>query len=280
MEQRDAQDVTPIVTEHWSRHSPQFFELDELPEALIEGPDPFADTMGRVVSRDDETGAATLKLRLSPGWSLPTSALGGLVEFVVLEGELGVGSERVGAGGVASLPPGTGDGVGSVSGAEAFVFWNPAAAPSDQAEARVTSIWREPWQQGRPTGLPFGRMFKSLRHPDATEGEVQGGPNGCLRLTQWLAGYTAPQEHVHSVWEELIFFASDWLVPERDGVARGGSYLGNPAGLWHGPVVTLRGVLAIVHSTEQLDLTQREYDGADELVSRYLEGGSLQLPAS
>ena len=158
------------------------------------------------------------------------------------------------------------------------MFWNPAPRPSEAAGLRVTSIWREPWQQGRLTGLPFGRMFKSLRLPDATEGAVQGGPNGCLRLTQWLAGYAAPQEHVHSVWEELIFLAGDWLVPERDGVARGGSYLGNPAGLWHGPVVTARGVLAIVHSTEQLDLTQRDRDDADELVARYLEGGSLEVP--
>ena len=263
------------MPELWSRESPQFFEVGDLPLGKIDGPDAFADVSGRMLSRDSRSGGATLKVSLPAGWSLPPAVAGGLVELFVLEGELLVDAQRAGAGGFVSLPSGTAAEVVSPSGAEAFVFWNPAAVIDESASARLTSVWQEPWQQGRLTGLPFGRMFKPLRHPDKTEGDLQGGPNGCLRLTQWLAGYAAPQEHVHSVWEELIFLGGDWLVPERDDVARAGSYLGNPAGFWHGPVATSRGVLAIVHSTKELDLTTRDYDGADALVSRYLEEAPL-----
>ena len=214
------------MTAYWSRQSPQFFQLGELPVQRIEQPDPFADTTGRLVSRvHRRERCIALGRRRSAG---------------VLES--GLEAERGGraprhehlAGTVAARAP---------------------DRPAVRADVQVASAPRQ-----------------RLRGP------CRAGPNGCLRLTQWLAGYAAPQEHVHSVWEELIFLAGDWLVPERDGVTRGGSYLGNPAGLWHGPVVTARGVLAIVHSTEQLDLTQRDRDDADELVARYLEGGSLEVP--
>jgi hypothetical protein len=94
---------------------------------------------------------------------------------------------------------------------------------------------------------------------------------------QWLPGFVAPKEHVHSTWEELVFLQGDWFEPR--GVVAPGTFLGNPAGWWHAPVTTRDGALALVHATAPLDLEQRERPGGEAFCREYLDRASwLELP--
>ncbi len=264
------------MSEHVARGESQFFNIYELPWEASGDPDILAGLDRRLVSRDSATGAATLMVRIPPGWQGLTDA-DATVEFFMLEGDLGVDDERLKVAGYAFVPPGAGSvRLSSQRGAQAHVFWTPGME-IDLGAVRTTSFWDEPWQEGLLNQLP--QRWKSLRLPDPGDGPVHGSPSGLLRVMQWLPGFMAPMVHVHSVWEEVIFLSGDWISGDHGAVAPG-TYLSNPPGYWHAPVSTRTGALAIVHADRPLDLTQRDCEGGPELTRAYLDEMSmLEAPA-
>jgi hypothetical protein len=59
-------------------------------------------------------------------------------------------------------------------------------------------------------------------------------------------------------------------MPDR-GVIAPGSYLGNPAGLQHGPMVTQFGSLILVHTDEPISQPAWRCEGAQEFANGYRE---------
>ena len=262
---------------HWARDDdPAFFSVFELPwrpaeEELVAGLEQ------RLISRGAGTGGSTSLVRLPAGWrGRPVEAT---VELFVVEGSVSLGGASHGVGGYFWLPGGRGSAeLASETGAHAYVFWTPSMDIAGQTEPRTR----------RASGTSRGRRVcstgtcrsggESLRLPDSGEG-AHGGPGGLLRVMQWLPGFVAPKEHLHSTWEELVFLQGDWFA-ER-GVVAPGSFLGNPGGWWHAPVTTRDGALALVHARAPLDLEQRECPGGEEFCRAYLERASwLELPAT
>ena len=260
-----------------SRAEPQFFNVYDLPWEIVETVGLLAGLEQRMISHDTETGASTHMARIRPGWHTDTGGLGVAVEFVVVEGQLAVDGQLLKVGGYARIPAVLGSvPIESELGCQAYVFLSSDPEAESEATVRTTSFWDEPWEEGLLNKLP--QRWKSLRLPDPGDGPVHGGPRGLLRVMQWLPGFIAPMEHVHSVWEELIFLSGDWIAGEWGAVAPG-SYLSSPAGFWHAPVSTRTGALAIVHSDLPLDLTQRDCEGGPELTRAYLDETSmLELP--
>jgi hypothetical protein len=264
----------PVVSMR-ARSEPQFFNIGHLEWEVRGAPAAVEGLTFRTLSRDNQTEAATLFVRFPPGWRKVVRTDEATTEVFLLSGDLALEDQRVGSCGYIVVPRnGTSVTLDSERGAEGILWWSPTLPAVDGARPRVTSAWDEPWHEGVLTGLPYGRRFKVLRDGDILEGPVQGGPSGFLRLNHWIAGYAAPNEHKHGVWEELIFLHGDWLTLER-GLVASGSYIGNPPGWWHGPLASRFGALALVHSDRPLDLTLREHDGGAEFTERYLHSASL-----
>ncbi|MQA92046.1 MAG: hypothetical protein GEU90_17780 [Gemmatimonas sp.] len=263
------------TADHTSRRTPQFFDVRALERSNGQSLAGLGSTEHRLLSQDEASDAFTALVQLPTGWQLDHRPPAGVFEFFVLTGELVVEGDAVGSGGYVYLPPGAeGIDIRSGVGATAFVWSSSQLQPSPSPDLRVTSVWDQPWNSGRLTGLPDGRRFKSLRPDDVLDGPVQGGVNGFLRLTHWAPGYVAPNKHKHSVWEELIFLSGDWMTVER-GIVSSGSYIGNPPEWWHGPLVSRFGALALVHSDRALDLTVTAVEGGAEFADRCLRSSSL-----
>ena len=118
--------------------------------------------------------------------------------------------------------------------------------------------------------MTHGSIAKSLRMPevDVASGLEHGGPGGMLRLIMLPPGYADPQEHKHNCWEGLVFLTGDLLMPPR-GIIGPGTYLGNPAEFWHGPMVTQFGCIVLVQTEEPVVQPPRPYEGAQELANGY-----------
>jgi hypothetical protein len=261
------------VAEHWRRDKPQFFNVHALPWAsggqrLLDG----CDT--RVVSHDPDSADTTYMVRLVAGWRAVQLTAEAGIEFFVLEGDLSVEGRRVGAGGYAFLPPGSGEAeLCSTTGAQALVFWNPSMRHTYGGELQVRRVWQEPWQHAEMPNTIHGAMFKSLRLPDPADGAVHGGVEGAVRLFLFTPGFSDPREHVHSVWEEMIYLTGDMMMPDR-GVLAPGSYMGNPADFWHAPMICHQGAVLLFHNRDPIDMDLREYPCGEELADRYRDSAS------
>ena len=201
------------------------------------------------------------------------------LELFVLEGDVALDGERVGAGGYVSVPRGSGSvDLRSAAGAQAIVYWTPAAAVVAGAVPRVTRVQHEPWQVQKMEAMPHGPLSKSLRLPDNMEGAVHGGAGGILRLVMLPPGWADASEHVHWVWECLVFLAGDLAMPGR-GILAQGSYLGNPAGYIHGPMASQTGALILVQTDEPVSQPAWRKPGAQNFANGYRDARSWLEPS-
>ena len=262
-----------------SREEPQFFNIHELEWAGAGEPALLHGIDAKPLSSDGDGASTTTMVRLPPGWRASESAADATIEFFVLEGNLAINGTPVGAGGYAFLPRG---GRGDVElrsehGAQAVVFWNATMAPEHGEDIQVRKLWQEPWNASvMPTAL-HGAMHKSLRLPDVGDGEIHGGPGGVVRVVILTPGFLDAREHVHTVWEEMLFLCGDLLMPDR-GVIAPGSYLGNPADFWHAPMITQRASIMLLQTTAPIDQVARDFDGGQEMAERYLDTESWLAP--
>ena len=96
-------------------------------------------------------------------------------------------------------------------------------------------------------------------------------PRGMLRLHLITPGYPSVQEEVHeNCWEEILFLAGDLLMPRR-GWGGPGTLLVNPAGYPHGPYVSQKGILLLVHSTSPMPAADTDFPAGPEICRHYLE---------
>ena len=267
------------MRDHTSRTEDQFYNIHEL------GWQPARDVRvldrvdAKLLSRNAEGASATLMARLPAGWQATELADEATVEFFVLEGSLAVNGDSVGAGGYAYLPRDSGAAeLASAPGAQVVVFWNAEMDSAHGTEIVLRRVWQEPWNVSKMPGALHGAMHKSLRLPDVGDGEIHGGPGGLVRLVILTPGYLDDREHVHKIWEEMIFLGGDLLMPNR-GVIAPGSYLGNPADFWHAPMITQRSSVMLLQTTAPIDQVPREFAGGREMSERYLDSESwLEQP--
>jgi hypothetical protein len=258
----------------WSREEPQFFNAFELDWEAASDPRSLHSVESRLLSREQDGSGLSMMVKLEPGWKSVELAEDATIEFVVLEGDLLVGGERLRAGGFAYVPQGVGSvELSSDTGAQAIVFWNVDLPREHGTELTVRRVVDEPWNMSvMPTAL-HGAMHKSLRLPDAGDAELHGGPGGGVRVVILTPGFCDDREHVHSVWEEMLFLGGDLIMPER-GILAPGSYLGNPADFWHAPMITQRSSFMLLQMTKPIDMEIREYPGGREMAEAYLDGAS------
>ena len=93
----------------------------------------------------------------------------------------------------------------------------------------VAMGWRGPEHQ------PEDVRIRWLRQDD----------DGTVFLVGMLAGYTAPLEEVHPVYEESFKISGDLMLGRR-GVVKPGGYFFRSPGVWHGPLYSRTGNLSII----------------------------------
>lgn len=271
------------------RHVAQFFRIDDVPHAAVAEPESLVDCSASLLSHDARTGQRTLVVDIPAGWSAPMGGAEGALELLILEGSLTVGGRHLGAGGFVALPTGCEQlRVAARRASRGVVIWSPHFAPDDYYDSvpRVVRTVDLPWE---PTVFPAelqapGRLHgvrsKSLRLPDPVRGDVHGGPKGLLRIVNLVAGFVGDhrQESHPGCWEEIIWLAGDFFMPGT-GRQAAGSYVGNPSHHRHGPLLTQRGCILLVHTDAPADFCFHDPPIPASLISAYMEGVSwLEAP--
>ncbi|MCY4087967.1 MAG: DUF4437 domain-containing protein [Actinomycetia bacterium] len=262
------------MADHTSREQPQLYNVHELEWQPHSEVPALAGVSARLLSKDADGASMTVMAKLPAGWRAVEHADEATVELFVLEGGLAVNGEEVGAGGYVYLPRQTGSAeLRSAGGAQVVAFWNAQLDAIHGTEIALRRVWQEPWIASSMPGALHGAMHKSLRLPDVGDGKIHGGPGGLVRLVILTPGFLDDREHVHSVWEEMLFLGGDLLMPNR-GVIAPGSYLGNPAEHWHAPMITQRSSIMLLQTTAPIDQVPREFPWGREMAERYLDSES------
>ena len=235
---------------HRNRDAPQFFDVWTLAWEKISGPEFFHNLDVRVMSDRPETGDGTYMIKAPAGWQHTERADEGALEMFVVEGDVTANGRTIGAGGYVAAPLDCGEvEMSSASGFQAYVFWNATWVKGYYYDNKpyIAKVWEIDWILTEMPGLRHGIMHKSLRWPDPAEGLFHGGPGGMLRFIHMAPGFGEPRQEVHwDCWEEMVWLAGDLLMPER-GMHAPGSFLANPPGLKHGPLLTSKGSLLMLH---------------------------------
>lgn len=268
----------------------QFFRIHDVPPAPVLEAGALSGCTGRLLSHNPRTGQRTIVVDIPAGWSASVGGETGTLELLILDGSLDVGGEKLGAGGFVAVPTGCAPlFVRCLGAAHAVAIWSPHFAPGDYYDAapRVVRTVDLPWE---PTVFPAelqtpGRLHgvwsKSLRLPDPVRGDVHGGPKGLLRIVVLVGGFVGDhrQESHPGCWEEIIWLSGDFFMPGT-GRQAAGSYVGNPSFHRHGPLLTQRGCILLVHTDAPADFCFHEPPMTAELIGSYMDGVSwLQDPA-
>ena len=194
----------------------------------------------KVLSRDSETGALSLLLRIPAGWSLPAGALACDEEFLVLEGGLEIGAVHYGPFGYAHWPAGHDAGARvSADGAVMLAFFSatPQAGPAGPVDpARLVSHVDA-----------FSVTYTGNFHPEfpAGAGRKLLFVDPYTGDTSWLLGTLpmrwAERAEVHPVVEEMYLLAGE--SHGNRGVMKPGAYFWRPPHIPHGPYGTITGNL-------------------------------------
>ena len=273
---------------HWDRTEPQFYNVWDLEWGTSNDSSFFDGVETRTMSKNPDTGSGTYMVKFPPGWSHMVTGDDATLEMFIVDGDVTANGELLGAGGFVAVPKNHGAAdLSSEGGAQAYVFWNPVW-PDDyyyDNQVQIIKVWEMEWITSVMPGLRHGIMHKSLRWPDPAEGLLHGGPGGMLRFIMMAPGFGEPRQEAHfDCWEEMVWLNGDLLMPER-GLHSAGSFLANPPGLKHGPLLTSKGSLLMLHcdtpmGAEFYDL--RDAEGVEigtELKRAFQDGESwLKLP--
>ncbi len=198
------------------------------------------DVQVKVLSEDDETGAASLLVRYPSGWSRPAGVRGADEEFLVLEGGLQVGDVAYGHLAYAHWPAGFAAKARSAAQetvALTFFSGDPGRpAPHTYDPARLV-------QRLDAYAVPYTGKFHPEFPPGAGRKVLFTDP--VTEETSWILG-TLPlrwaersEEHDHV---EEMYLLSGESHGDR-GVMRPGAYFWRPGLIPHGPYGTLTGNL-------------------------------------
>ena len=266
------------------RNVAQFFRIDDVPSAPVSDPGQLDGCEGRLLSGNPATGQQTLLLEMPGGWAAPVGGRSGTLELLILQGGLLVDGNRLGAGGFVAVPTGSAPlNLECLEAVRGIAIWSPHFEVGDYYDSapHVERTIDLPWE---PTVFPAelqapGRLHgvwsKSLRRPDPVRGDVHGGAKGLLRMVVLVAGFVGDhrQESHPGCWEEIIWLSGDFFMPGT-GRQAAGSYVGNPRHHRHGPLLTQRGCILLVHTDAPADFCFHEPPMTAELIASYLDGVS------
>ena len=207
-----------------------------------------------MLSRDAESGSATVLLRYPPGWQRPEAeSLNVMEEFYVLSGALQIGAEIYTDHSYACLPKGfVREGMASRSGAVVLTMWprEPQASPANKEAAQFDAtllVQRHDcrakglngWEQNTHSRYLPGTGVQTLRK-DPYSGEI-------TILYSALPFRFMEKRWTHEHVQEMYMLAGEYSINDV-GVLRPGGYAWwNPKQL-HGPYGSLTGFMMIVRS--------------------------------
>jgi hypothetical protein len=208
----------------------------------------------KALSRDLDTGAASLLVRYPSGWAAPAPApLAAAEELFVLEGMLELDGRRYGQDCYGWFPPGWRHAVRAApDGAVALAFYGaePTCTPGapetgrPRAEGELIDAFALPWLTDGSEGVFGGEGHRwKLLHgsPDRGSATMLIASSPHLHPQRWLA----PQE-IHSCGEEMFLLSGDFLC--NAGPMSAGAYVWRPPGVAHGPYASRGGNLALLRT--------------------------------
>jgi hypothetical protein len=218
-------------------------------EALQDGP--WFGAFRRILSEDDQTGATTAIYDTHALWDADLSAETGLLEVLVVEGDVIAHGVRVGRGGyVRAEDAAQLQGLQSLGSARLLVLHDPSfEAPGGARPVAVVDTERLPYQHPG-LGGPAGITVKMLN------ADLSRGPLTLLAAN--VARYGSGPEF-HSCPEELYVLGGD--VTGRYGTMIEGSYFWRPEFINHGPYWSETGLLCLLRGHG--DLYAYWHDDAD-----------------
>jgi len=212
-----------------NRDKSEFFHISESETQSLVEPKVFFNCLGKSLSLDNKTGQISELVELPSEWKGKHDSEVGTLEIFVLKGSLICDLQVLGAGSFLAIPIGSG----------IFVAQN---------YDRNWSVTEFPGEISSSNQL-HGVLSQSLRWPDPIVDGIHGASNGLLRLVCIAPGFIGDnrQESHPDCWEEIFWLAGDFFMPGT-GLQAPGSYLTNPPGHIHGPLVSQRGSVMLVHT--------------------------------
>ena len=212
----------------------------------------------KTLSRDPDSGAASLLVRYPSGWSAPAPGpLGTTEELFVLDGLLVLDGRRYGQDCYGWFPPGRRHAVRTApDGAVALQFFGaepecgsgaprPARpAAEGEGDGELIDSFALEWSadDGNDAFGGAGRRCKVLR------GSLAGGSATVLIASPphlHPPGWRGAQE-IHGCAEEMFLLSGDLVSPV--GPMTAGAYCWRPPGLAHGPYASRGGNLALLRT--------------------------------
>jgi hypothetical protein len=158
-------------------------------------------------------------------------------------------------------------------------FGTPSFESSDgPGQVTVKHETRDEW-------VAMGWRGEEAQPSDVRIRWLRQDDDGIVFLVGMLAGYTAPMEEVHPVYEESFKIAGDLMLGRRGVVKPGGYFFRSPE-TWHGPLYSRTGNLSIIRkngfgSTDYRDPVAGTLDelipsfyGSDPDSAPSLQGGA------
>lgn len=181
----------------------------------------------KVLSHDSDSGASSRLVRVPPGWQPDEARQNCLEEFLVLEGEIALGADRVPRYGYCSLPAGDDRRLGSESGATFLHFINPGNGGASLQIDTSAMAWGNAINDDNLRFMGLGR--KLLRDDPERKERVM-----LLSIApQAYPSNGAAPPISHPCAEEMYLLGGD--VVSEYGTMRSGAYFWRPANIPHGP---------------------------------------------
>ena len=267
-----------------SREKSEFFHISESQTESLFEPKVFFNCLGKSLSSNKETGQISEIVELPPEWKgIHDSGLGTL-EIFILKGSLICDLEILGAGSFLAIPVDNGTfSLKTQTNTDLFIVYSPHFSKNDfyNGEIFVAQNYDRNWSTTEFPGeisssnQLHGVLSQSLRWPDPIVDGVHGSNNGLLRLVCIAPGFIGDnrQESHPDCWEVIFWLSGDFFMPGT-GLQAPGSYLTNPPGHIHGPLVSQKGSVMLVHTDSPAGFDFHEPPIDRALLENHLEGQS------
>jgi hypothetical protein len=231
-----------------SRPHIEFLHAQQLPWGTAPlAPRDWASASAKLLSRDPDSGACSLLLRLPAGFAATATPESRPFECLVIDGSALLDEVPLGLDAYADVPAGaSATRLGSERGAVLLAFFGPAEPAPSPAEARSIDTHNMAWTRHDidPSVQFLNLSHKVLRH-DPVSGEKT--------LLLSTGAQTHPHDWrearlMHECAEEMYLLGGD-IIGER-GAMYEGAYFWRPPGRWHGPFGSRRGSLSLIRFAE------------------------------
>jgi hypothetical protein len=229
----------------------EFIHAQDLPWRTGILPEPMADWACKLLSRDTDTGACSVIVKIPAGWARPgVEHLTAAQEFFVLDGTVEIGGQDYGLDSYGYLPAGIGRrGARSAPGAVVLSFFDAApetrpGAATDSTDDAIPylNLHEMPWtSEGMDPELLKGRIFV---HKVMRIDKVRSDKTVVLNASAHSHPPHWKQRQLHHPCVEEFFIVSGEITGPQ-GIMTAGAYFWRPAGIAHGPFGSRTGYLAI-----------------------------------